>query len=285
MPFMIIYFRSGVGHKLGPVIADGCPVVPKPASQTPFCAIKLAGLLIDARLPTDYLHLVAGGGGTVGTALVDHLDVAAIRFAGSPEVGWGIHARAPRKRAGLELGNNAPVITEPGGDSRAAAAKIKMTGRHCLTNSGDCARGAIVPCDARVFVDDSIVDEFMDELVAYVKTLVVGDPMDEATDGSALISVAECDRVQERVDEATRSGGRIAVGGDIDGAGVRQPTLIVDAMRDMRVCAFEVFGPVVAGRPTSLGIRAREGSGRRKHQRRRQLWRVASATSPAHLVS
>ena len=84
----------------------------------------------------------------VGNALMDHLDVAAITATGSPEAGWGIRARASRKRVGLELGNNVPVITEPDGDSRAAAAKIKMTGGHCFTNSGDCSRGAIVDFDA-----------------------------------------------------------------------------------------------------------------------------------------
>jgi acyl-CoA reductase-like NAD-dependent aldehyde dehydrogenase len=227
-----------VVHKLGSVIAAGCPVVLKPASQTPFSAIKLAGLLIDAALPAATLHVVTGGGGTVGNALVDHPDVAAITFTGYPEVGWGIRARAPRKRVGLERGNNAPVIIEPDSDWRAAATKIKMAG---FSHAGQSCIST-----QRVFVDDSIAESFIDEFVAHVRTLVVGDPMDEATDVSALISVEERDRVKEWADEAVASGGRIAVGGDIDEAGVLQPTVIIDAAQDMRVCAFEVFGPVVA---------------------------------------
>ena len=102
-----------VAHKLAPAIAAGCPVVLKPASQTPFSGIALAELLIDdCGLPPEWLHVVTGGGSTVGNALVDHDDIALITFTGSPDVGWSIRARAPRKKVGLELGNNAPVIIE-----------------------------------------------------------------------------------------------------------------------------------------------------------------------------
>ena len=104
-------------------------MVLKPASQTPFSSIALAKMLIDeCGLPAEYLHVVTGGGSTVGNAIVDHPDIALITFTGSPDVGWGIRARAPRKRVGLELGNNAPVIIEPDGDWKTAAAKIKVAG-------------------------------------------------------------------------------------------------------------------------------------------------------------
>src|SRR5205814_4894846 len=118
-----------VAHKLAPAIAAGCPVVLKPASQTPLSAIALADLLIDeCGLPAEQLSVVTGGGGSVGNAVVDHPDIAMITFTGSPDVGWGIRSRAPRKRVGLELGNNAPVIIEPDGDWKTAAAKIKVAG-------------------------------------------------------------------------------------------------------------------------------------------------------------
>ena len=94
-----------VAHKVAPAIAAGCAVVLKPASQTPFSALALAELLIDeCGLPPGWLNVVTGGGGRVGNALVDHPDVAMITFTGSPEVGWGIRERAPRKKVGLELG-------------------------------------------------------------------------------------------------------------------------------------------------------------------------------------
>src|SRR3954470_177866 len=106
-----------VAHKLAPAIAAGCPVVLKPASQTPLSAITLARILLDeCGLPAGQLNVVTGGGGSVGNALVDHPDVAMITFTGSPDVGWGIRGRAPRKKVGLELGNNAPVVIEPDAD-------------------------------------------------------------------------------------------------------------------------------------------------------------------------
>src|SRR4029077_3817705 len=95
-----------VAHKLAPAIAAGCPVVLKPASQTPLSAIALATLLLEeCGLPEGHLNVVTGGGGTVGNAIVDHPDVALITFTGSPEVGWGIRGRAAHKKVGLELGN------------------------------------------------------------------------------------------------------------------------------------------------------------------------------------
>src|SRR3954449_8050236 len=115
-----------VAHKLAPAIAAGCPVVLKPASQTPLSAIALAELLLDeCGLPSGYLGVVTGSGGTVGNAIVDDPDIALITFTGSPDVGWGIKARAPRKKVGLELGNNAPVIIEPDGDWKTAAARSR----------------------------------------------------------------------------------------------------------------------------------------------------------------
>lgn len=228
-----------VVHKVGPAIAAGCPVVLKPASQTPFSSIELARMLIeDCGLPADYLQVVTGGGGTVGNALVDHPDIALITFTGSPEVGWGIRARAPRKRVGLELGNNAPCIIAADGDWRTAAAKIKVAG---FSHAGQSCIST-----QRVLVHRSVAADFTSALVDHVRTLVVGDPMNEVTDVSALISVGERDRVLQWVREAEADGATVAVGGVLDTAGVLQPTVVTGARHDMKVCALEVFGPVVA---------------------------------------
>jgi acyl-CoA reductase-like NAD-dependent aldehyde dehydrogenase len=227
-----------VVHKVAPAIAAGCPVVLKPASQTPFSSIRLAQMLIEeCGLPAEHLHVITGGGGTVGNAIVDHPGIALITFTGSPGVGWGIRSRAPRKRVGLELGNNAPCIIEPDGDWRTAAAKIKMAG---FSHAGQSCIST-----QRVLVHRSIAAEFTDALVAHVQTLVVGDPMDEATDVSALISEAERDRVEEWVKEAESEGATIATGGRRQDDGVLLPTVIVDATASMKVCSKEVFGPVV----------------------------------------
>jgi acyl-CoA reductase-like NAD-dependent aldehyde dehydrogenase len=227
-----------VVHKLAPAIAAGCPVVLKPATQTPFSAITLAEMLIDeAGLPADQLHVVTGAGRTVGNAIVEHPDIALITFTGSPEVGWGIRAAAPRKRVGLELGNNAPLIVEADGDWKTAAAKVKVAG---FSHAGQSCIST-----QRIFVHASIAEQFTAALVAAVNTLVVGDPSDEKTDVSALISTGERDRVKAWIDEAVANGARVETGGGFTAEGVLQPTVLTGVLHDMKVCAKEVFGPVV----------------------------------------
>jgi acyl-CoA reductase-like NAD-dependent aldehyde dehydrogenase len=228
-----------VAHKLAPAIAAGCPVVLKPASQTPFSGIRLAELLIDdCGLPSEWLHVVTGGGSTVGNAIVDHDDIALITFTGSPPVGWGIRARAPRKKVGLELGNNAPVIIEADSDWQAAVGKIRVAG---FAHAGQSCIST-----QRIFVHNEIADEFVAALVKEASALVVGDPMDEQTDVSALISPGERDRVKEWVDEAIAGGATVAYGGEVDDDGVMVPTVLTGVSPDMKVCSEEVFGPVVA---------------------------------------
>ena len=227
-----------VVHKVAPAIAAGCPVVLKPASQTPLSAITLAEMLLDeCGLPAGWLNIVTGSGSTVGNAIVEHDDIAMITFTGSPEVGWGIKARAPRKKVGLELGNNAPVIIEPDGDVTTAAAKIAVAG---FSHAGQSCIST-----QRVYVHDDVADSFLADLVPRVQALVVGDPLDDATDVSALIAGAERDRVMSWIEEATGAGAKIACGGTVE-EGVLAPTVLTDVTADMKVCALEVFGPVVA---------------------------------------
>ena len=228
-----------VVHKVGPAIAAGCAVVLKPASQTPFSSILLARMLIEeCGLPAEWLSVVTGGGATVGNALVDHPHVALLTFTGSPDVGWGIRARAPRKRVGLELGNNAPIIIEADGDWMTAATKIKVAG---FSHAGQSCIST-----QRILVHESIAPEFVEELVRQVATLKIGDPLDESTDVSSLISVTERERVSTWIDEAVTDGARIVHGGELSPDGVLVPTIVVDARPSMKICAKEVFGPVVA---------------------------------------
>lgn len=225
-----------VAHKLAPAIAAGCPVVLKPASATPLTALALVDLLVDeCGLPAGWLNIVTCSG-SVADHLVTHDDVAMITFTGSPDVGWGIRARAPRKRVSLELGNNAPVIIEPDGDWQAAAAKIKVAG---FSHAGQSCISV-----QRVFVHRSIADEFVAALVAGVSELTVGDPLDAETDVSALIDPGETERVESWIREALAEGAELACGGTIVG-GVLTPTVLTGVLPDMSVCNTEVFGPVV----------------------------------------
>ena len=226
-----------VAHKIAPAIAAGCPVVLKPASQTPLSAIALAEMLIDeCGLPPGWLNVVTGSGGTVGNALVDS-DVAMITFTGSPEVGWGIKARAPRKKVGLELGNNAPIILEPSGDWRSAAEKISVAG---FSHAGQSCIST-----QRVYAHESIAADFVAKLVDGVSALKVGDPMLDDTDVSSLISLGERDRVTAWIEEAVAGGARVAAGGNVDGT-VLEPTVLTEVTADMKVSNQEVFGPVVS---------------------------------------
>jgi acyl-CoA reductase-like NAD-dependent aldehyde dehydrogenase len=227
-----------VAHKLAPAIAAGCSVVLKPASQTPMSAIALARMLLDdCGLPAEHLHVVTGGGGTVGNAIVEHDDIAMISFTGSPDVGWSIRARAPRKKVGLELGNNAPLILEPSADLATAAKKVSVAG---FSHAGQSCIST-----QRVYVHESVHESFVDALVPLVEGLVVGDPLDDATDVSALISSRDRDRVQSWIDEAIAGGAEVLAGGKVREDGMLMPTVLGGVTPDMKVCSLEVFGPVV----------------------------------------
>ena len=227
-----------VAHKLAPAIAAGCPVVLKPASQTPLSAIALAELLLDeCGLPPGHLNVVTGGGGTVGNALVEHPDVAYISFTGSGEVGWELKAKAGRKKVALELGNNSPVIIEADGDWDRAARTISV--------AGYAHAGQSCVSTQRVYVHAAVADDFCATLGKLVGDLVVGDPLDEGTDVSSLITPDDRERVKSWVDEAVAQGAEVVVGGEVRD-GMLQPTVLRNVSPDMKVCRDEVFGPVVA---------------------------------------
>ena len=225
-----------VAHKLAPAIAAGCPVVLKPASQTPLSALALAALLVECGLPAGWLNVVTGGGGTVGEALVTHPGVAYVSFTGSPDVGWAMVAKAPRAKVRLELGSNSPLLVAASGDWRTAAEKTAVAafshaGQSCISTQ-------------RVYVHRSVHDAFVADLVPRVEALRVGDPLDEATDVSALISRADTERVRAWVAEAEEGGAKVVCGGILEN-GVLRPTVLTGVTRDMKVVCEEVFGPVV----------------------------------------
>ena len=193
-----------VAHKVAPAIAAGCPVVLKPASQTPFSSISLAWLLIDeCGLPAEQLHVVTGGGGTVGNALVDHPDIALITFTGSPAVGWA-HPRPSAAQAGRSRARQ-----QRAGHHRA---------RRRLEGRGRQDQGRrLQPRRAELHLDAADLRAPLDRRRLHGRagrgrpvSLVVGDPMDEATDVSALISPASGSASSSGIDEAKaarRQGG------------------------------------------------------------------------------
>ncbi|MEW6581885.1 MAG: aldehyde dehydrogenase family protein [Actinomycetota bacterium] len=225
-----------VAHKVAPAIAAGCPVVVKPAEATPLSALALGGILLEAGLPPGYLTVLPGPGGVVGQALVDDPDVALVSFTGSPEVGWGIRRRAPRKTVALELGNSTPVIVAADADLDDAARRIARSG---FTHAGQSCISV-----QRVYAAREVHDEFLALLSDRVAELVVGDPLDEATDVGPLIDVAARDRVVAWIDEACEAGARVEAGGDVID-GLLRPTVVSGITPDMSLSCREVFGPVV----------------------------------------
>jgi acyl-CoA reductase-like NAD-dependent aldehyde dehydrogenase len=222
-----------VAHKIAPALAAGCPVVLKPASQTPLSALFLAELEQEAGLPPGWLNVVSGKASDIGDVLVEDERVKLITFTGSGDVGWNLAERAPRKRVKLELGNATPVIVccdfPPWTVERLAQNAFSFAGQSCISVQ-------------RLYVLDGAWDEFMREFVPKVEALKVGDPADEETDVGPLIADKDRERVLAWIRE---SGGEVLAGGDTTDDGLIRPTVIVDPAPDAKVQREEVFGPVV----------------------------------------
>ena len=229
-----------VAHKIAPALAAGCAVVLKPASQTPFSALLLAELETEAGLPPGWLNVLVGPAADLGDVLVQDERVRAITFTGSGEVGWKLAERAPRKRIKLELGNATPVIVEADADledvaTRLAANAFSFAGQSCISVQ-------------RIYVQRDAYDELISRFVPKVEALVLGDPLDEATDVGPLIDSGSRDRVLEWIEEARAAGAEVLTGGDLtaveSGVELVRPTVIANAGPDLKVSCEEVFGPV-----------------------------------------
>lgn len=226
-----------VAHKLGPAIAAGNAVVLKPAGRTPISALKLAGILVEAGLPENWLSVVPGPGSKVGNAIVEHPLTRALTFTGSAPVGWDIRSKVPHKKVNLELGSNAPLIVAEDGDWETAADKTQI---HAFSHAGQSCISI-----QRILVHEEVADAFTERLVANVEKLTVGDPLDEGTDVGPLITPDDRDRVKQWVDEAVQGGAELLVGGElVDEGRCLAPTLLKAPPKDAKVWCEEIFGPV-----------------------------------------
>jgi acyl-CoA reductase-like NAD-dependent aldehyde dehydrogenase len=225
-----------VAHKLAPALAAGCPVVLKPATQTPLSALLLAELEDEAGLPPGWLSVVVGPSAEIGDVLVEDERVKAITFTGSGAVGWGLKERAPKKKVNLELGNATPVIVTGDADVQAAAAAMaanafSFAGQSCISVQ-------------RVYVERPAYDRFVEGFLPKVQALRLGDPADEETDVGPVIDEDARERILEWIAEARDGGAEILAGGE-EQDGLIQPTVIADASPELKVSCEEVFGPVV----------------------------------------
>jgi acyl-CoA reductase-like NAD-dependent aldehyde dehydrogenase len=224
-----------VGHKVAPALAAGCPVVLKPAGQTPLSALLLAELETEAGLPAGWLNVLVGPSAEIGDVLVEDERVRLITFTGSAEVGWKIRERAARKKVNLELGNATPVIVEADADLEQAATKLaanafSFAGQSCISVQ-------------RIYVQRAAYDDFVAGFVPKVDALKVGDPADEETDIGPVIDEDARDRIVSWIEEAKGAGARVLTGGEATD-GLLRPTVLADVTPDMKVSCLEVFGPL-----------------------------------------
>ena len=227
-----------VCHKVAPAFAAGCPVLLKPASDTPFSALALAEILMEAGMPEGFLSVLTGSASVIGPAITRPDAVKVISFTGSTDVGQELARQNPDKHVLLELGSNSPVIVDASADLGRAAERLAQTG---FSHAGQSCISA-----QRVYVHRDVRAPFMDALVREVRALVTGDPLQEGVDVGPLIRPDDRDRVLEWIDEAVRAGAKICLGGEVNADGTLQPTILDDVTRDMKVSRQEVFGPVLA---------------------------------------
>ncbi len=229
-----------VAHKVAPALAAGNAVILKPASRTPLTSLRLTELLLDAGLPAHAIQCVTGAGEEVGLRLCADERVRKISFTGSTAVGRRITEVAGVKRLSLELGANCPMVVLPDADLDQVAAATAAGG---YVNAGQVCISV-----QRVLVDRGIYGDFLDALRPRVEALRVGDPFEEGTQVSALISEREAERVESVIREAVAGGASLVTGGERDGA-VVSPAVVADVSPDMTISRDELFGPAVAVTP------------------------------------
>lgn len=226
-------------HKVAPALAAGCPFVLKPASQTPLGALLLGEVLAETDLPPGTFSILPCRGDEARPLVTDER-LRLLSFTGSPAVGWDLKARAGRKRVLLELGGNAAVLVDADTDLDDAVPRIVtgafyQAGQSCISVQ-------------RSFVHSSLYPEFRTRVAAAANALRRGDPRDERTFQSPLISRADAERVEQWIQAALARGARLVCGGTRDGSFVA-PTILEDVPRDADVSCREVFGPVAVLAP------------------------------------
>jgi succinate-semialdehyde dehydrogenase/glutarate-semialdehyde dehydrogenase len=229
-----------ITRKVGPALAAGCPVVLKPASQTPFTALALAVLAERACLPKGLLNVLTGESKGIGGELTANPLVRKISFTGSTEVGRTLMRQSADtiKKMSLELGGNAPFLVFDDADidkavAGAIASKYRNTGQTCV-------------CTNRFYVQAPVYDAFVAKLTAAAAALKVGRGLEAGVQIGPLIDRAAVEKVEAHIADATSKGARVLTGGHRHALGGQffEPTVLADVTPDMQICHEETFGPV-----------------------------------------
>ncbi|HJO52905.1 MAG TPA: aldehyde dehydrogenase family protein [Verrucomicrobiota bacterium] len=231
--------------KVAPALAAGNSVVLKPASLTPLTSLLLGQLAQEAGLPDGVLQVLPGAGSEAGNALTTHPLVRKISFTGSTEIGSKIMKLAADdiKRVSLELGGKSPNIVFADADWQRAAAESPMS---VFANTGQdcCAR-------SRMFIEQPIFNDFVNQFVAATESLKIGDPTNDETQLGPMVSAAQREISESFVTEARDAGRDIRTGGERQGEHgfYLNPAVITDVKTGDRAWCEEIFGPVVCLRP------------------------------------
>ncbi len=178
--------------------------------------------------------------GAVAEAILQDDRIKKLTFTGSPEVGWHLKGLVPKKRVTLELGGNAGVVAHSDTD-------IAFAANRCRLGSFAYA-GQICISVQRMFIHEPVYEEFMGRFLEEVSQIVVGDPLDEATEVGPLIDLQAAARIEEWVAEAVDGGATVLTGGKSQGT-LMEPTVLAEVKPEMKVSCQEVFGPVVTVQP------------------------------------
>jgi len=224
-----------VAHKVAPAIAAGCTTVLKPAPQTPLTSLLLAEVCEQAGLPAGALNVLPLAN-QEAEKLVGDDRLKMLTFTGSVPVGWALKGKSGKKKVTLELGGNAAVIVHCDADVDVAADR-------CVVGGFSYAGQSCISVQ-RIYVQRSIQEQFLARLLAGVRKLHVGDPLNEATDVGPMISEEAARRAASWIEEAVAGGAKLHAGGKREGA-VLQPTVLTNVRAEMKVSCEEVFAPVV----------------------------------------
>ena len=224
-------------HQVIPAIAVGCSVIIKPATQTPMSAIKLVELLKEAGLPDGWAQAVVCDR-VAGELLATSPKINFLTFIGSGKVGWYLNSKvANGTRVALEHGGVAPVIVEKDADLDELIP--------ALTKGGFYHAGQVCVSVQRVYVHKDIMDEVAKRLSDSASKLIVGDQLDPNTEVGPLINHNEVNRIEEWVNEAVKSGGKVLTGGKRISDSLFEATVILNPSDDAIISKNEIFGPVV----------------------------------------
>ncbi|MDN8272406.1 NAD-dependent succinate-semialdehyde dehydrogenase [Acinetobacter baumannii] len=231
-----------ITRKVAPALAAGCPCIVKPAPETPFTALALVDLAVQAGVPAEIFSVITGDAVHIGDAIFESDVVRKFTFTGSTPVGKMLLERSAKtlKKVSLELGGNAPFIVFDDADLDAAIegaliAKFRNAGQTCV-------------CVNRFLVQAGIYEKFIAALSQKIQNFNIGNGLEAGHDIGPLINASAVKKVEAHIQDALDKNGRLVVGGKKHKAGELffEPTLIADVTADMDVATQETFGPLAA---------------------------------------